>query len=295
MMTILKQLPLSRNKLPISYGLALLSRCLSFQSSYQCLGKYKHYRSTSVGLKKCKMLPFFYYQLFLEEVLLHRINLTQFTMSMSTNQAFGIFVGSKKKRRGKFIRRWPIYFPFIQQMRMQKCHVFCVNTHQHVQSGRQNNLHNPSEHWQSVSKRVHAFLVIMQIQCHRYFLQCKCKFRRTDFRNHSPKCPKIALLADLFLILSFFSYQVFFSRLVFLYFLHRRNLTWFKSPRMQIRFYRCKLSTQSGHFHCGRDNMEKVGPAMQKPRNLLLEQYKIIGSLKQFKLSFIERAETIYK
>ena len=170
----------------------------------------------------------------------------------------------KKKRRAKFIRRWPIYFPFIQQMRMQKCHVFCVNTHQHVQSGRQNNFHNPSEHWQSVSKRVHAFLVIMQIQCHRYFLQCKCKFRRTDFRNHSPKWPKIALLADLFLILSFFSYQVFFSRLVFLYFLHRRNLTWFKSPRMQIRFYRCKLTTQSGHFHCGRDNMEKVGPAKAK-------------------------------
>ena len=28
---------------------------------------------------------------------------------------------------------------------MQKCHVFCVNTHQHVQSERQNNLHNPSE------------------------------------------------------------------------------------------------------------------------------------------------------
>ena len=43
-------------------------------------------------------------------------------------------------------------------MRTQQCHVFCVNTHQHVQSGRQNNLHNPSEPWLSVSKRVHAQL-----------------------------------------------------------------------------------------------------------------------------------------
>lgn len=53
MMTILKQLHLSMNKLPLSYGLArlLLSRWLSFQSSYQCLEKYKHCKSVSVGLK----------------------------------------------------------------------------------------------------------------------------------------------------------------------------------------------------------------------------------------------------
>ena len=56
MMTILKQLHLSMNKLPLSYGLArlLLSRWLSCQSSYQCLGKYKHYKSISVGLKNVK-------------------------------------------------------------------------------------------------------------------------------------------------------------------------------------------------------------------------------------------------
>ena len=44
-MTFLKQLRLSMNKIPLSYGFArlLLSRCLSLQSSCQCLGKYKHY------------------------------------------------------------------------------------------------------------------------------------------------------------------------------------------------------------------------------------------------------------
>ena len=56
MMTILKQLRLSMNKIPLSYGLArlLLSRCLSFQSSYLCLGKSKHYKSISAGLKNVK-------------------------------------------------------------------------------------------------------------------------------------------------------------------------------------------------------------------------------------------------
>ena len=61
MMTIfcLKQLLLSMNsmnKIPLSYGFArlLLSRGLSLQSSYQCLGKYKHYKSISVGLKNVK-------------------------------------------------------------------------------------------------------------------------------------------------------------------------------------------------------------------------------------------------
>ena len=39
-----------------------------------------------------------------------------------------------------------------------------------------------------------------------------------------------------------------FSRLVFLYFLHRGNLTWFKTPWMQIRFHRCKLTTQVWAF-----------------------------------------------
>ena len=56
MMMISKQLHFSMNKLPLSYGLArlLLSRCLSFQSSYQCLGKYKHYKSISVRSKNVK-------------------------------------------------------------------------------------------------------------------------------------------------------------------------------------------------------------------------------------------------
>ena len=46
---------------------------------------------------------------------------------------------------------------------MQKIHVFCVNTHQHVQSGRQNNWKNPSEPWLSASKRAHAQLPNTQL------------------------------------------------------------------------------------------------------------------------------------
>ena len=55
-------------------------------------------------------------------------------------------------------------------MRMQKCHLFCVNTHQHVQSGRQKNLHNPSEPWLSVSKRVDAQLRNTQLTKTHFYL-----------------------------------------------------------------------------------------------------------------------------
>ena len=55
-------------------------------------------------------------------------------------------------------------------MRMQKCHLFCVNTHQHVQSGRQKNLYNPSEPWLSVSKRVDAQLRNTQLTKTHFYL-----------------------------------------------------------------------------------------------------------------------------
>ena len=61
-------------------------------------------------------------------------------------------------------------FPFHPTNAYPKCHLFCVNTHQHVQSGRQKNLHNPSEPWLSVSKRVDAQLRNTQLTKTHFYL-----------------------------------------------------------------------------------------------------------------------------
>ena len=97
MMIILKQLSLSMNKIPLSYGLArlLLSRCLSFQSSYQCLGKYKHYKSVSVKFSKCchfSATGSIFREVFAE----NKSNIVY--EAMNTTYAFRIFVRSQKTR-----------------------------------------------------------------------------------------------------------------------------------------------------------------------------------------------------
>lgn len=114
----LKELLLSMNKIPLSYGFArlLLSRGLSLQSSCHCLGKYKHYISVSVGLKNergnfskdaifssfLNVVILLLLAVFTRDVLHTKPNIVY--EAMNTNHAFGIFVRSTK-RREKFIRR----------------------------------------------------------------------------------------------------------------------------------------------------------------------------------------------
>ena len=76
---------------------------------------------------------------------------------MNTIRPLESLFEAKKKARKKFIRRERDFGRFISFL-SNKCVCFFALIRISVYRVGQNNLHNPSEHWQNVSKKAHAQL-----------------------------------------------------------------------------------------------------------------------------------------